>query len=77
MARVIASVDEGQVAMTMRAKRRVIVVAAVGYLGLMVTSFVQARRGQSVVSLGLLTVSVALVLVGIPAGYAVWLRVRV
>ncbi|MBW8172614.1 hypothetical protein K0651_06065 [Ornithinimicrobium sp. Arc0846-15] len=68
-------VASGRLVMSYRVQRRVVAVAALGYFGLMVTVFVQARRGQSVVSSDLVTVGMALVLVGIPAGYAVWLLV--
>ena len=62
-----------RLAMTQTMQRRFIWVSAVGYLGLMITAFVQAQRGQSVVAPDLLTLSMLIVLVGIPALYAGWL----
>ncbi len=59
--------------MSQAMQRRIVWVSAAGYLGLMITAFVQAQRGQSVVAPDLLTLVMLAGLVGIPALYAGWL----
>lgn len=59
-----------RVMLSARGQRRIVWFAAVGYSGLMLTTFVPALRGQSVVSPDLFTLLMLAVLVGVPGLYA-------